>query len=208
MAVPPVKETRRSEFNDIVVKPGDVRALANVVVDVTNAQKKETSRVDCSFVAYAQGGRTYESDSPRLFDEDGPLDSKQVTSFHIEMWDFETGARIRMSLTHGGGEYGNFIEVSGRDSIGVNGTTRRLEEVIADFEKQAKWPRKYRPLFVIVGALGIGRIWFLFQDFLMDHIFHIQPISPRPQWLQTITPLLPMLIGLSFGSWELLPAFF
>ena len=186
--MPRVKETRLFQFADIVVRPKDVRALAGLVIEATEKQQKPGSRVNIAFSAYAAGGQAFESTSPELFEEDGLLESKQVFSVGITMSDYETGARINVDLQQGRAGRGNGIQVAGYDSTWVNGVTRRLEEAIAEFETQVTWPQRFQPLFVFVGAFGIGRLWDVIQTFVELHIIHVQPIRPRPHWMDIIAP--------------------
>jgi hypothetical protein len=83
--MPPVKETRLFKFANIVVKPKDVRTLASIVIEATDNQKTPKSRINLTFTVNAVGGQTFESTSPELFEDDGPLESKQVFSVGIAM---------------------------------------------------------------------------------------------------------------------------
>jgi len=193
-AAMPVREKRRFTFGDIIVRPEDVRTLAKIVVEASNSQQQAESRTILSFIIQVEGGGMFESDSPELFGEDGHLDSKQVYRVGIELVDYKTGARIQVSLRQGGpAAYSNYVDVTGKDSMWVNGTTTKLEEAILGFEKQTTWPRKWEPLLVIVGALGIGRAWVVFQLFLEKHVFHVLPLTPRPHWTDVLEPFIPLI---------------
>jgi hypothetical protein len=197
--MPPVKETKSFDFSNVIVKPEDVRTLANIVVEVAEGQKSSNSRMSIEFSVAARGGQTFESTSVELFGKDGPLESKQVFSVGIDMWDFGTGARIRVILRHGNWE-SSHIEVVGFKSTWVNGAAHRLEVVVSEFEKQATWPRRFKPLFVIVGAFGIGHLWDIIQTFVEFHIIHIQPLASPPSWLVPVQPFFPVIDwGLQFS---------
>jgi hypothetical protein len=194
----PIKETRQIAFKDIVVKPEDVRTLAKVMTDAAEAFKKPK----LSFEVQAEGGRSYESETVELFEKGGVLDTKQILSIELLFTDHETGSRIRINLTHGraGDGYSNYLEVIGRNSTWVHGTTRKLEETLSEFEEQASWPRKWEIPLKIVAAFGIGRAWVALQDFVMFHVIHIQPVTPRPHWVDAAMPYVSVILwGLSFG---------
>jgi hypothetical protein len=189
------KETRRFAFGDIIVRPEDVRTLAKIAVEVSGSQQQAETRPNLSFIIHAERGRTFESDSPELFDEDGHLDSKQVYAVGIELSDYKTGARVRVYLqdSESAGAYSNYVEVSGKDSMWVEASTTKLKEAILGFEKQPTWPRKWEPLFVIVGALGIGRAWDVVVYFSETYVFHILPLTPRPHWVEVLKPFAPLI---------------
>src|SRR5712664_2240349 len=71
---------------------------------------------------------------------------------------------------------------------------------LSEFEKQASWPRKWEIPLKIVAAFGIGRAWVSLQNFAMVHVLHIQPITPRPHWVDAVQPFASVIRwGLSFG---------
>jgi|SRR6267378_1552090 len=194
----PIKETRRIVFENIVVKPEDIRTLAKAITDASEPFEKPK----LAFEVQAEGGRSYESETLEVFEKGGVLDTKQVLSIATRFTDYETDSRIRVNLAHGNFRryYFNYIEVAGTDSTWVHGVIRKLEETLSEFEKQASWPRKWEIPLKIVAAFGIGRAWVSLQNFAMVHVLHIQPITQHPHWVDAVQPFASVIRwGLSFG---------
>lgn len=203
--MPSVKETARIRLANLVIKPADVRKLAAVVVAAGNLKTTaQTAFVPVlqpflqpfSFSIITADKRSYESDVPDVFGEDeGLLDTKPVWSIEMRFSDSINRSTIVIDMAHGDlpGQFNN-ISVSSVDRDWVAATVHKLQETLNGFEKQATWPRKWKPALVIVGALGIGTIWGVFLDFLNLHVLHIRPITPRPHWADIIAPIAPLVL--------------
>jgi hypothetical protein len=197
--MPPVKETARIRLADLIIRPADVRKLASIVVGAGTALEPNPASVRYfAFSIITADKRSYESESPDLFsEEEGLLDTKPVWSVELRFHDSVSQSSIRVDVTHRNTDnMFNKIEVASLDRDWVAATVHKLQEAISSFEKQATWPRKWETPLVIVGAFGIGHAWdIVVNDLVLAHILHIQPITPRPQWVATyLDPIAPFVL--------------
>ncbi len=58
----------------------------------------------------------------------------------------------------------NKVEVAGSNTTWVNGVTKRLEDVVAGWEKQAAWPHRFHEAILLVAAVGIGQLFLMALD--------------------------------------------
>jgi hypothetical protein len=75
------KETRRLNINWRVFSKSDIRRLAQVLDVVLRVAKEQKHHSSLSFKLNCKGGISYESDSPSIFDDDGPLDIKKQSLY-------------------------------------------------------------------------------------------------------------------------------
>jgi hypothetical protein len=197
----PVRETRRLIVRDVIVSADDVRLLSRIISDA--ASELGTPRTH--FTVSAFDASEYEGSSNSLFQEGGLLETKQIRSIGMFMANQATDAEVRVRICHETTDYGGSeVTVSGYDSTWVNGVMARLEDAINGWQEQASWPRRFRWLFVILAALGIGYIYSFALDLVFDHIIHIQPIRPRPAWADSLQPAVPfisLIANFMVGIW-------
>lgn len=198
-----VKETRRFRFTNVIVKPDDIRDLARIMTKAAEPSAKEDQRL--SFVVVADDDSQYDASTPEVFAKGGILEAKQVQSINLSFSDYVKDSRISINVTHGSlGRGWNEIVVAGTDSTWVNGVTRQFEEAVSGYEKQVSWPKKIEWPLRILTALGIGRAWDATESFVLFHIVHIQPITPRPTWAVSLDPFFPLIqwsLNFFMGIW-------
>ncbi len=197
----PVRETRRLIVRDVIVSADDVRVLSRILSDA--ASELGTPRM--SFTVLAFDASEYEGSSISLFQEGGLLETKQIRNIGMYMTNQAMDAEVRVKIVHETTDYGESeVRVSGYDSTWVNGVMARLEDAINGWQEQASWPRRFRWLFVILGAFGIGYIYGFALNLILEHFIHIQPIRPRPAWVESLQPVIPfisLIINFMFGIW-------
>jgi hypothetical protein len=198
-----IKETRRFPLENVVVKPDDIRELASITTQAAEKSATQESQQRMSFAIVADDGSEYDSVTADVFAKGGILDTKQIQSISIVFSDYAKDSRISIHIIHGNVYApGNQISVAGTDSTWVNGVTRQFEESVSRYQPQASWPRRAEWPLRILTALGIGRVFIAAEDFVLSHIIHIQPITPRPTWANSIEPLvgpIQWLLGLVAG---------
>jgi len=106
------------------------------------------------------------------------ISSKRVSGIELHYSSYDANQEVSISLSHGGGDYRNYVKVSGLDSTWVNGTLKTIEEIIMGFKPQYRFLAEHKGAIEFVFALSIGSMYF----YLMDLI----PIAPiegeRPEW--------------------------
>jgi hypothetical protein len=119
--------------------------------------------------------------------------------------DFSRGYEISFRIIQGSGYYhGSGVDVSGSDTLWVNGVMRQFEESIQGWERQPSWPQRYSLPMTILFALSVGRIYIFLLDIFFDYVIPIQPISPRPAWADILIPIAPWIdwgLALVVGIW-------
>ncbi len=181
-----VRETRKLVIRDVVVSPDDIRNLAQVVFELSKEMDDDTVfALDLG----AFDNSEYEGASPELFGEGGLLDTRQIRKVGMYASSRRGEAEIVVHLYHEVENYSlSDIRVAGYSSTWVNGAIARLQQAVDNWQRQPSWPRRLRWVFVLLGAFAIGRIYGWLTDLFLDHVVHVQPVAPRPGWVETIRP--------------------
>lgn len=174
-----INESRILNVEYKVVNLGDVRKLARVIneeyVNLKSAEKDARIR----FSASCFDGSRFSSKDVALFDDASVLSTKRVQSISVTFSSYDTGEDIDIDLTHEdrSGSYSNRIKVSGDNSTWVNGTLKRLEEVVESFTPQNTFLVRYRYIVNTILALGIGTMYFWVVS-----LFPSEPSENPPAW--------------------------
>ena len=157
-----IRETRRVMIGNTIVTADDVRELAGVVATACRDQAAGGSR----FEMETSDGSTYESQTVEIFARGGTLDSKQVTRLLMSVRGEKVGDESITVFLHDGNcnPSWSFVEVKGTDDTWVNGVTRKIEEIVAGWEKQATWPQSFQWIIVLIAAFGIGQLFSAVLD--------------------------------------------
>lgn len=188
------RETRRYKFGRVVVTPENIRAIARIIQDSVQSLTSDTARL--SFKMAASDGSEYDSSSIDILVDGGILSTKTIRTISMNFNSYQ-GPRISFNIEHGNGLWhGNQIEVSGGDTVWVNGVMRQLEEAIRGWEAQPSWPKRFSFPMTIIFALGIGRLYLFLVNIVLNYVFYvypIQPINPRPAWADILIPIVPLI---------------
>ena len=164
-------------LGNVIVTSDDVRELAGIVANAgqeletqeSKEERRAVSRAHFSFEMETSDGSTYESQTTDVFAKRGTLDGKQVTRLLMSFRGGQADASITVFIYHGNSEpFWNYVEVKGTDNTWVNGVTKKIEDVVAGWEKQAVWPRRFQDTILLVGAIGIGQLFLIGLDRLAD----------------------------------------
>jgi len=156
-------------FGNVIVTSDDVRELAGIIANAgqeleSQEQRKGPSSARFSFMMETSDGSQYESQTPEVLAKGGTLDSKQVTNL-VMTFSGAADSRIFLQMLHGDTEPSwNKVEVASTNSTWVNGVTKRLEDAVAGWEKQAAWPHKFHGAILLVTAVGIGQLFLVVLD--------------------------------------------
>lgn len=173
-----ITESRNLRVKDRIVTIADVRRLANFIAEKCEETRASGKNVHIKFSARCFDDSQFNSKDVELFSEQSIISSKRVSEIIINYSSYDANQDISIVLSHGRGDYQNYVRISGADSTWVNGTLRTLEEIISGFKPQSRLFTEYKGISEFVFALSIGTIYI----YLIDLI----PITPLkgepPEW--------------------------
>lgn len=173
-----ITESRNLRINDRIVTIADVRRLASVVIAKCEETRASGKNAHIKFSAICFDDSQFNSKDIELFSDHSVISSKRVSEIIINYISYDANQDISIALSHGGGDYRNYVRISGADSTWVNGTLRMLEDIISGFKPQSRLFTEYKGIIEFVFALSIGLMWI----YLIDLI----PIPPLkgdpPEW--------------------------
>ena len=201
-----VKIIKKLKMSEIVIKPENIRVLAEKVYEKYRRDLERNQNVSVNFILKGFDGTQYESENIDIFSVGGILDTRRVIAIEMNYYNHTEDKRISIDLEHTTIDYGitNVAVISGRDEIWANGFLKSLEDIISNWEKQVSWPYRYKWPLIILFAIGIGLLFLNFIDFVFSCVMVIHPISPKPQWAIDLLPLIIFIYYLSgflFGLW-------
>ena len=173
-----ITESRNIRIKDRIVTLPDVRRLANVVVTSCEQAKAGGKKANIRLSVTCIDDSQFDSKSVNLFSDESVIISKKVSKIELRHSSDAANQEIKISLHHGGSDYGNCVTVSGQDSNWVNGTLKKVEEIISGFKPQNQILTKYKHVMGFVFALSIGSVYF--------YLFELIPAVPiegkPPEW--------------------------
>lgn len=151
----PVTEHRFITIDNKIITLADVRKLANELYSHYKKRGKgKVKKFDID--VYCAEKVVFHSADPEIFSDDSPIASKRVFSIEM-MLAIEPNEVIKIILKHDPSRnFDNQISVLGNDTNWVNGTLKRLEEIVDTFAPQNTTVRKYSGTIAIILALTIG----------------------------------------------------
>jgi len=173
-----ITESRTLRVKDRIVTIADIRRLASVVTAKCEETRASGKDAHIKFSAICFDDSQFNSKDGELFSDQSVISTKRVSEIIINYSSYDANQDISIALSHGGGDYRNYVMISGADSTWVNGTLRTLEEIISSFKPQSRLFTEYKGIIEFVFALSIGSIYI----YLLDLI----PIAPLkgdpPEW--------------------------
>lgn len=163
--MPGINESRRVKIRDRRITLQDVQKLSQFVVNEYEELKAKCDYVRLSFSAICDDMSTFESEDQYIFDNSSIITTKSVKRIEINCLSLRPDNTLKISIAHGNnlGLYDSEIVVSGSDSKWINGTLRRMEEIIDSFTPQHNLIKEYWiPIFTVC-AISLGSI--------MIHVF-------------------------------------
>jgi hypothetical protein len=205
-----VKILKKLKMSEIVIRPENIRVLAEKVYEKYRRDLERNQNVSVNFILKGFDGTQYESESIDIFSVGGILDTRRVIATEMNYYNHTEDKRISIDLEHTTIDYGisNVAVISGRDEIWANGFLKSLEDIVSNWEKQVSWPYRYKWPLIILFTIGIGLLYLNFLDFVFSYVIVIHPISPRPQWTIDFLPAIISMYylgGFIFGFW---PSFY
>jgi len=173
-----ITESRKVRIQNRIITLADARRLASVLVAKYNETKGDGKDARIKLSVTCVDESQFDSKSIDLFSDESVIASKRVSSVELRYSSYDSNQEILISLHHGRGDYRNYVSISGLDSTWVNGTLKKVEEIISGFTPQNQFLTKYKKVLEFVFALSIGSLYF----YLIDLI----PVAPGegkpPEW--------------------------
>jgi hypothetical protein len=172
-----IAESRKVRIQNRIITLADARRLASVLVAKYNETKADGKNARIKLSVTCVDESQFDSKSIDLFSDESVIASKRVSSIELSYSSYDSNQEILVSLHHGRSDYQNYVTISGLDSTWVNGTLKKLEEIISGFTPQNQFLTKYKQVLQFVFALGIGSLYFHFID-----LIPVAPVEGKPEW--------------------------
>jgi hypothetical protein len=155
----PITEHRYITIEQRIITLSDVRKLANELHSIYKKRRKDKKK-KFDIEAYCNEKVVFTSADPQIFADDSPIVSKRVWRIEMGLY-IEPSEAIKVKLTHNPSQpLDNQISVIGNDSNWVNGTLKKLEEIVDSFSPQNTIIRRYSKALAVILALTIGLFFF------------------------------------------------
>ena len=154
----PITEQRYITIDNKIITLANVRALANELHSIYKRKSNESAR-RLEIEVYCDEKVMFTSADAQIFAEDSPLASKRVWLIEMGLYLVHPNKAVKIKLTHNPYKpYESTITVNGDDSNWVNGTLKKLEEIVDSFEPQNTFIKRFRvPLFLVLDlTLGLA----------------------------------------------------
>lgn len=168
----PILETRSLKISRVILSLEDVHRLA--VAAEEQFQKKGHSYI--SYNVECSDGSRFESSSSEIFEKGSKSGNKRVDSIRFWLTSIDDGSKFHGRLRHGN-NYENYIEVTGPDSVWVNGLIGTFTDILQSSKPQEAFFYEYAKGVQFALALGIGSVYNAFLDLVPG-----APIENRPTW--------------------------
>jgi hypothetical protein len=150
----PIEEYRYVPIEDKIITRGDVQKLANEISAAYKKKGRDKSK-EMEFHVYCEDLVIFRSGDPEIFSDDSPITSKRVRK--VEMKFSSKSQLIEINLEHTVSKNSeSSIVVTGEDSNWVNGTLKKLEEIVDSFSPQNTVISGHRDFLQLVFAMTIG----------------------------------------------------
>ena len=202
-----VKIRKKLKISGGVVKPENIRELAEKVYKEYSQDLEKNQRVSVNFILKSSDDTQYESENTEIFLEGGILDNRRIIAIEMLYDNYSEDKRISIDLEHTiSNSMINEVIISGRNEIWANGVLKLIENIVSNWKKQVNWPYKYKWPLTIIFGIGIGLLYINFLDIIINPYINITPISPKPQWAIELRPFIISLYYLSGFFIGVLPA--
>jgi hypothetical protein len=193
----PIQETRTLAVKDVVITPADLVSLLEIIRESIRSApgygKTGGSSEAVRMTINALDGSSYSGTDSGIAGS-GILDNQSVKSVSIDA--MSAGSRIDVDLYHDSSHRDSTVRVIGTDPIWVNGTMRRLEQVVAGLEPQWKWSRRGTWAFVSASEVGIAAAAIAVALFIASLEPERRPLDASP-WSDSLYPTIAGVLGVA-----------
>jgi len=150
-------EKREVTIARVVITADNLRSLYDEIDKHFDYIKQHSDRVRRYCGLTTMDGTQYEAEGREMFEVGGIVDSKRISTLEIRVSGYSPDSSIWAEISHDPlGDKTNRIRVSGSDSTWVNGVVSKLEQLVSDWERQAKWPRIVAIPLWLVSTIGMA----------------------------------------------------
>jgi hypothetical protein len=183
-------ETREQILSWLIFTKEDVRRIAEVLHECYRSSKGKKHHSALSYEIVSEGGSSWDSDSPSIFDDGGPLDLKKTLGISMHFHDYQGGLNIDVSITEAS-HYSNRISVRGRDPKWVRATFTSAREILDSVRPQNTFVIRHKKPLLHLIALGVGSGIILVLSFVLDRIQFDRTIELEPGfWASLVVALI------------------
>lgn len=158
-----VKTLKKLKIFGVVVRPKNIRELANRVYAEYSQDLKKQENVSIKFILKSFDGTQYESEKMGFLSEGETLDNRRIVAIEMRYHNDSYDKWIDINLEHTISDWitRNKATVSGYDEVWTNGIVKMIEEIVSGWKKQADWPRKYKWLLLLILSIAMGLSFYL-----------------------------------------------
>ena len=203
-----ITEHRFITFSDKIITLANVRKLANELYAIYKKKGKDKYK-SIKFEVSCAGKAIFTSEDPKIFADNSPIVSKRVLFVEMQLY-FESGDYVKVKLEHNPvHSYDNKITVIGDNSNWVNGTLKRLEEIVDEFNPQSTLIKRYGVLLFLVLSFTIGLAFINIEFLLLNWAFPsgLIPFTPSARTIEWVRNHITLVIVLLYLA-KYITAFF
>lgn len=173
-----IKESRQLKINDRIVTLPDIQKLSLFIFKEFEAMKSNSDYASASFIATCDDQSVFESEEPNLFDDNSVISTKSVKKIDISCLSLRPNHSVSITIVHGNnsGYFDSEIIVRGVDTNWVNGTLKRIEEIVDSFTPQYNYVSRHWVIMLIVFSVSIGAIMLHLMSAILPYVS-----TPEPQ---------------------------
>lgn len=169
----PTTEQRLVTIDNKIITLANVRALANELHSIYKRKGKDSAK-KLDIEVYCAENVVFTSADAHIFSEDSPLVSKRVWFIEMGLFLVEPSKAVKIKLMHSPSKpYENTIIVTGDDSNWVNGTLKKLEEIVDSFEPQNTFIKRFQIPLLFIFDLTLGLAIFNAINLILGWLFPI-----------------------------------
>ena len=171
-----IQETRQLTLSFKVVRLEDLRAFATIAFEEFQRCKQEDKYASFSIRVVCENDTVFTGSDLELFEATSPILNHRVTSIKIDTRSSSERYRIDMTFAHGSYSHTNYIQISGDNSLWVNGVLAKFHDVVNRITPQTRFFDRYFWLVWVLLSLGIGLL--LFHPFIRFVALVTTPTTP------------------------------
>jgi len=139
-----IQESRYITITDKIIKEKDVQKLAKAIDTLSKRRRKDGSYTS-TYSVKCEEDASFSSNDVSIFANESPIQSKRIIEIRMNFSRHFSDERVSIILRHGNPylKSDNSITVEGDDPNWVNGTLKKLEEIVDGFEPQNTFVKKY-----------------------------------------------------------------
>lgn len=155
-----IREMRKLHFQNLIITPSVINRLAYIIDQEMTAINNSEPYI-ISYMVEASDNSSYESGSKEIFSSPEIMETKTLLRIQMRLQTLSNDKNIELQLLHSlkDSATGNYLLVSGGDSVWVNGVMTRLSEILRSSEGRPGL-MNYLEVLQLVAVIAFLTVYF------------------------------------------------